>query len=728
MYWSLLFSLNIYSISGCSLILLKLIVFLFQGKRIVIEYDEDFKAPYRYASKIKEKGGWQEHNDDDQVELQRASAGVLTPSYAEGKDKNLAVVPQVDKNGVQMNTRLNLGKSRGREVSETNVSSKKVGPESSVCLREQRKTKSQMSLREVRTKSRTQDSRSVMTEPGEKRMKRESNVETGNVQPLWTSKDHQCQTVEQEIEKSASSESNCTKKLLKSETPGEVSAVTSTSGTDTAASTCLPLVSHKDNLPVRVKTFKFTQVPDRDVLKAGDVLRITEQNDPKDEHLQVGNIPLCGKTRDSHLPTENKTVHRSISLLPETCSTVEKTVVIQLYSLSNGSLSIGKITQCTLSDGEELPNVTFQKDPKTRNDDDLPTYTGGSNSQNMAHTENLSSTSKIGSRTRTTDTHCHENKKGREKSESPAAVPSAKLEGNLSTNITFLTDCHEQQQQQVSSRISAAPGVMTRDLLDLDYSNGDYFSSTKVRQMMKKGADGRVTCRQCGRTTTYRAFYKHARKHFNIKPFKCGYCPYRSIEKGKVRVHHTFCHPMSPCIILLSTEMAGNDKFSNLNHSSNKSQAGGSASSVCNNSRAKDVIATTVLSTSVNPATVFTGNASTTVSLDTSTANNQKLVAKNLPTHEVNSPTKTPPPPPDSPARVVVGAVHQQPVFKCPLCQKLLRKHTPSNRRHLYRHYGYKPYKCGYCTFTGTGQGEVSLSVAVSIVFYLTNIKTLTVI
>ncbi|XP_071447861.1 uncharacterized protein [Hetaerina americana] len=58
--------------------------------------------------------------------------------------------------------------------------------------------------------------------------------------------------------------------------------------------------------------------------------------------------------------------------------------------------------------------------------------------------------------------------------------------------------------------------------------------------------DGRYTFCVCGVRTVNKAFYKHIKKHIDSKRFGCGYCSYRSIERAKVRVHHTFVHPGLP--------------------------------------------------------------------------------------------------------------------------------------------------------------------------------------
>lgn len=280
------------------------------------------------------------------------------------------------------------------------------------------------------------------------------------------------------------------------------------------------------------------------------------------------------------------------------------------------------------------------------------------------------------------------------------ASPSNGLENTLHTHIAFLTDS---LVQRLSSPISATPGVMTRDLLGLDYSNSDYFSSEKVRLMMKKKSGGRVKCNECGVTTTYRAFYKHAKKHFHVKPFKCGYCSYRSIEKSKIRVHNTFCHPSRPCIILkLSPETAGVTTEGPQQTSAKMSQP----SEERPPPRANKIDGATFI-TFPDAAGSLKDSNSTNIShriLPSNGNSSEAPVAVTKKTANKIGDRHSPPTTSSVPSSVAAGPS----TFHCPICYKQLQIHTPSIRRHLYSHYGYKPYKCGYCNFTAIGQNEVS--------------------
>ncbi|KAK4294527.1 hypothetical protein Pmani_032854 [Petrolisthes manimaculis] len=288
------------------------------------------------------------------------------------------------------------------------------------------------------------------------------------------------------------------------------------------------------------------------------------------------------------------------------------------------------------------------------------------------------------------------------------AKTEVNLENNLHTHIAFLVDSREQQR---SNTVSVSPGFITRDLLGLDYSNNDYFSSETVRNMMKRKKDGQATCIVCGVTTTYRAFYKHAKKHFNMKPFKCGYCSYRSIEKSKIRVHNTFCHSNKPCIIQkLSPENAALQhaqvpiercsayKSILTSHASfiTENEKGVVAEKNESNSECSKASLLSVVDTissepyhkvSKTSETIDEGQMTTSDKATLSENSNNNLICSS------DKPSKDP--------------THRSQMYKCSVCSKLMKKHTPSVRRHLYSHFKYKPYKCGYCSFTGSGPTEV---------------------
>ncbi|KAK3868303.1 hypothetical protein Pcinc_026286 [Petrolisthes cinctipes] len=288
------------------------------------------------------------------------------------------------------------------------------------------------------------------------------------------------------------------------------------------------------------------------------------------------------------------------------------------------------------------------------------------------------------------------------------AKTEVSLENNLHTHIAFLVDSREQQR---SNTVSVSPGFITRDLQGLDYSNNDYFSSETVRNMMKRKNDGQATCIVCEVTTTYRAFYKHAKKHFNMKPFKCGYCSYRSIEKSKIRVHNTFRHSNKPCIIQkLSPENAAlqHAQVPTERCSAYKSILTSQASFITENEEGvaaeknesdAECSKTSLLSVadtissepyqkvSKTSETIDEGQMTTSDKATLSENSNNNLICSS------DKPSKDP--------------THRSQMYKCSVCSKLMKKHTPSVRRHLYSHFKYKPYKCGYCSFTGSGPTEV---------------------
>ncbi|XP_050687228.1 uncharacterized protein LOC126980896 isoform X2 [Eriocheir sinensis] len=244
-------------------------------------------------------------------------------------------------------------------------------------------------------------------------------------------------------------------------------------------------------------------------------------------------------------------------------------------------------------------------------------------------------------------------------------MDSREMESNLHSHISYLSDL---QVQCHSKHVPPKPGIPKRGRLDGSYTNNDYFSTDKVRLMMQKEG-GRVKCRKCGVTTTYRAFYKHARKHFNIKPFKCGYCSYRSIEKSKVRVHNTFCHPGHPPVIQkLSPESARIDC----------NTSNGCEVDFKRKSRSRRI---SDIPDQVECKKLYRDDL---MNISHSSSNISSLNTKPSPLNST-----------------------RQSVFQCPLCSKFLQKHTPSVRRHLYSHFSYKPYKCGYCSYMGIGQSEI---------------------
>lgn len=349
--------------------------------------------------------------------------------------------------------------------------------------------------------------------------------------------------------------------------------------------------------------------------------------------------------------------------------TEEKTVVIFLRESRCGNLLIDKIKNI-IHDGypnrgmsSSSNNETLsRKDPNSQGKKKSSTAQSeiARTDENARHDKYNLPHAHISKLRQAGDSLEHNSSKG---------VLSRGMESNLHNHINYLSDLQEQCHSNYNP---AAAGKVKCDQVDGRYTNNDYFSTDKIRLMMQK-EDGRVRCRKCGVTTTYRAFYKHAKKHFNIKPFKCGYCSYRSIEKSKVRVHNTFCHPNHPPVILkLSPESAGTDcktpSACEVNFKEKNKNSG--VLDIFDQVECKKLYKEDLRNISHNSNNISSLNAKPTA---------------------VNS--------------------SRQAVFQCPLCSKILQKHTPSIRRHLYSHYGYKPYKCGYCSYTGIGQSEVSFSL-----------------
>lgn len=207
---------------------------------------------------------------------------------------------------------------------------------------------------------------------------------------------------------------------------------------------------------------------------------------------------------------------------------------------------------------------------------------------------------------------------------------------------------------------------MTQDMIGLDYQNRDYFNPDKIRNMMKIVGNGRLECSICNVTTTRRAFYKHAKKHFNIKPFQCGHCNYQSIEKSMIRVHNSRCHSGSQCVIIKLSPKTASKLSKDLELIKHKSND---------------------FSDSLNLRKNMSGH-------------NTENCVKNNPEENLNIEPRVL-------KNKSISASNQVGSFKCPVCGKELRYHLPTVRRHLYTHYNYKPFKCGLCHFTASAVGEI---------------------
>ncbi|XP_071531223.1 uncharacterized protein [Panulirus ornatus] len=620
-----------------------------KGKKTVIENDKDFKAPYRYASRVKkEKYEWLDYNETEEEDFNHgATHDVLLPLQSGVKEESESVLSQIKDDTCRIHTD---SKVRENESSLGNaVQSVSLGVDMNVCS----SIRGTVSLCENlgREQYHTEMPRKISPKTQPKRI----------------------------VKPSGESQKSTPRYLL------------------------------QGSVPVKVKTFKLSHELRGRIGKKGGVkinrpdtcfrqLEIEPQNDDSlmsEKKLVTSSHP------------ENEDICCSISVsVAEICDMNENTVVMHLGTVNSETLNLEKITYCTSSVEIQGSPAVVEKCSETSNPDP--------SESNVGNLGCLSEDVKGRTRDGATDTEatkrdstCKDNavlvkepdvkqcedQQVPHKLEPLVCVPTEGLENNLHTHIAFLTDS---RVQRLSNRISATPGVMTRDLLDLDYSNNDYFCSEKVRLMMKKKKGGRVKCRECGTTTTYRAFYKHAKKHFNVKPFKCGYCSYRSIEKSKIRVHNTFCHPSNPCIILkLSPETAGINTSETKPSHENEFLLSGTE---------EDGKFETVQASSSESTLSVTDRNSLNSITDTFIPKRKRVYPNvNKSATQVNSLTA----PSGGTLGGKVSAPHRQPPFQCPICFKCLQKHTPSIRRHLYSHYGYKPYKCGYCTFTGIGQSEV---------------------
>nr|XP_045604043.1 uncharacterized protein LOC123761864 [Procambarus clarkii] len=575
-----------------------------------------------------------------------------------------------------------------------------------------------------------------------------------------------------------------------------------------------PTFSPQGSLAIKVKTFKRCQDPQTDMTKMSNKGGY-KKADTCDKTLQQQNDKLlCEQNIDSCNLSQKNDNYCSISLsIPKINNKYEKTVIIHLSTLDSELLEIDKISYSPYGEVQESTSVNCKHSEVTKQG----TY-GSHRScifRDLGKKYNCelinAGDSKTGNKSKSNvalekapKADCQENLESCCEAEPMLTHPTEGLEKNLYTHIAFLTDS---RVQRLNNCLSATPGVMTRDLLALDYSNSEYFSSDKVRLMMMKKKGGRIKCRECGVATTYRAFYKHAKKHFNIKPFKCGYCSYRSIEKSKIRVHSTFCHPSNPCIILkLSPETAGinvnaahlnnnnkcvvveaenNSKYFSLPTSGNNSlvscisknslsstsssiiysttnslwstanlasnSLGATGNSANYSLKSAENSASNLIGSKVNSVSNSPGSTANSVSnspgstansvsnspgstansvsnspgstansvsnLSKLTANlasnslgltaNSLVASKNNTLEQLNPTTKQPALGTGSAPHMIGSTSQKQHPFQCPICMKFLQKHMPSIRRHLYSHFGYKPYKCGYCNFSGIGQSEV---------------------
>ncbi|KAG8225776.1 hypothetical protein J437_LFUL005735 [Ladona fulva] len=171
-------------------------------------------------------------------------------------------------------------------------------------------------------------------------------------------------------------------------------------------------------------------------------------------------------------------------------------------------------------------------------------------------------------------------------------------------------------------------------------------STHKIKKFLAR-KEGKHSFCICGARTVNKAFYKHIKKHLDFKPYGCGYCYYRSIERAKVRVHHAFVHPGVPLIV----KEYWDDKKEDLEERENEKlgQELGTTSNI-------DVV---------------------------SNVSSQNVLEKSSPRH-----------------RATVD-------FHCPICGKKISFHSYTIRRHIFAHYDYRPYQCGQCDFRGCSPGEV---------------------
>ncbi|KAG7154020.1 uncharacterized protein LOC121856822 [Homarus americanus] len=689
-----------------------------KGKEAVIENDKDFKAPYRYSSRKNKKCEWMSGNDEGEEELGSLTTSTCSLSLQSRVklDKKFTLSQVEDFSSRTSNdSRFNKKIKENESSVGINVPPALTGTENSVGI----KAREKLSLCEDQDKKQRRNEMSGKPSPrsspkknlkpiGELQMtcpphnitvtaggssyqirnvptaNRNENVFMSNLEEIPET--HIPPRVSDEVMKGKTGETINFGSSLNTFCYEEQSDQQLHRG-EAQIFKQTPLF--QGNLPVKLKTFKLSQETQLGIMKTKTVLRDNKiQTCDKEVRLQ----PESNILTSYHCKSEDTRCSVNLSV-SEISDISEKTVIIDLFATDGDNLRLEKITHCSVSNEVEESAQKYSDSNKQNSSHSMTTscmsaglLKSGSDAVKAAKCSKIKNISEKSSKV----DECG-NQTNHHQTASLVTVPTEGLENNLYTHIAFLTDS---RVQRLSNHISATPGVMTRDLLGLDYSNNDYFCSEKVRLMMKEKKGGRVKCRECGTTTTYRAFYKHAKKHFNIKPFQCGYCSYRSIEKSKIRVHNTFCHPSSPCMILkLSPENAAVN-LSNKNDSTVPETEG-----------EKDNSFQSLGSESIGLSTA--SNSQTSITNTSTFSSNSTMEKLSSSIKKPKTPIYNPTTSASSSSEVMVSSLQRQSPFQCPICLKILQKHTSTIRRHLYSHYGYKPYKCGYCNFTGIGQSEV---------------------
>ncbi|XP_047478689.1 uncharacterized protein LOC125031789 [Penaeus chinensis] len=655
-----------------------------KGKEVLVENDKNFKAPYRFESRTKiENYEWISCPGNEGLK-NNVNQENESCQLSKGSDKEPAEARTLSTSAMTAQAPVECSDEKVLIAGSSASFAQKFE-----CLTF--KTLSVMAEDQVVNNLHVQQDQSgpLVTQGLEPNSKRSANLR-------------------RQMEKVVTDTLECEESSSKKDLNYEVAAITNPSLQPNSAESSNPELCNlrpnfelqPENQSVKVKTFKVKHTPQSKCVNVNEIWTDAKKlpSTVLESEISNTNVDRVETSLDSMKCEPSFCSISSVSLDCEDGS--DKTFVIELSATDNEGFTVKevpgfkKLEKLSHKNSEEPVSLYVDTKRVNKTHQSLPVQ-----SENKAVASSLSKDFSI---TEPTTSKKNVNKlitAEATKSGNSEANPSNGLESTLHTHIAFLTDS---LVQRLSSPISATPGVMTRDLLGLDYSNSDYFSSEKVRLMMKKKSGGRVKCNVCGVTTTYRAFYKHAKKHFHIKPFKCGYCSYRSIEKSRIRVHNTFCHPNRPCIILkLSPETAG-ITAGGTHQTSIKMGQPDPGRPPNRTNKVDDETFTTFPDAGGSVRDSNNTNIcnkilpSNSNSCESQVAINKK-VADKIVDHHSSSTTST-----------VVSNVSPGPsTFHCPICYKQLQIHTPSIRRHLYSHYGYKPYKCGYCNFTAIGQNEI---------------------
>lgn len=626
----------------------------FQGIKPIVEDDKNFKAPYRYAAETKEKvEGSRCFSNDEHVASVKKLKKSSTPEHQNVNCASSSSSSQSSKNS-------QIERTHHLEKSQINESLSECESRSHQNIRiplKLSKTQNNEAAMKAQFFSSLNQSPSHIKMPVNKENLSSKELRHNSVSDSLVSspvKHLHLNNAAPDVEINEIHKVGLTK---------QVDATHGNPAEDEYSSGNIPSVDKSESAsvvhsPVKVKTIKMLKLPS----KIDTSLHVPDNQcrkvlDNSESELQRSGMP-CVSTQVSTVIRQEERLSY-ISLLEPPADMGEKMVVIFLSENRFGDLLIDKIEKTA---NHSCPNTdihsTVRKEVLEDKTPDLQKQKRSCASQSgIAVTDEMTKRDKLN--------YPHISSGNFLNQAGDSLQPGRGMESNLHSHINYLSDL---QVQCPNNHTPATPAALKHGQLDGSYTNSDYFSTDKVRLMMQK-EDGRVKCRKCGVTTTYRAFYKHARKHFNIKPFKCGYCSYRSIEKSKVRVHNTFCHPILPPVIQkLSPESAGID---------------------CNISNGCEV-------------NLKKKSRSKEISDITDQVGSKKFYREDLMNISHSS------------SGISINAKPEtfistrQSLFQCPLCSKFLQKHAPSVRRHLYSHYSYKPYKCGYCSFMGIGPSEVS--------------------